>query len=61
VGDDGISVVAGAGQADLQAGPIGRRAAALADEARVMTSRAMTMDVLGSAPEWLPEATGALS
>jgi single-stranded-DNA-specific exonuclease len=61
VGHDGISVVAGAGQADLQAGPIGRRAAALADEARVMTSRAMTMDVLGSAPEWLPEATGALS
>ncbi|MFM9018048.1 MAG: single-stranded-DNA-specific exonuclease RecJ [Actinomycetota bacterium] len=61
VGDAGLVVVPGAPQADLEAGAVGRRAAALADEAQVMAARAMTMDVLGSIPEWLPEPTGALS
>ena len=61
VGADGIAVVPGAPQADLEAGAVGLRAAALADEARVMAARALTMDVLGSIPEWLPEPTGALS
>ena len=61
VGPDGVGVVPGAPQADLEAGAVGLRAAALADEARVMASRALTMDVLGSIPEWLPEPTGALS
>ena len=40
---------------------MGLRAAALAEEAQVMAARALTMDVLGSIPEWLPEPTGALS
>lgn len=61
VGSAGIRVVPGAPQADLEAGAVGLHAAALADEARVMASRALTMDVLGSIPEWLPEPTGALS
>jgi len=61
VGPGGIAMVPGARQADLDAGAVGLRAAALADEARVMASRALTMDVLGSIPEWLPEPTGALS
>ena len=61
VGDDGLVVVPDAGRADLEAGAIGLRAAALAEEAGLMASRAMTMDVLGSAPDWLPEMTGALS
>jgi hypothetical protein len=61
VGPDALVAVKGAGQADLEAGAIGLRAAALADEARVLTGRAMTMDLLGATPEWLPDMTGALS
>lgn len=61
LGPDGIGVVPRAAHADLDAGAIGLRAAALADEARLMALRAMTMDVLGSTPEWLPGMTGALS
>ena len=61
VGSDALVAVKGAGQADLEAGAIGLRAAALADEARVLTGRAMTMDLLGATPEWLPDMTGALS
>ena len=60
-GPEGIRVVAGAPPADLEVGPVGLRAAALADEARLMATRALTMDVLGSIPEWLPEPAGALS
>lgn len=61
IGPTGLALVPDAGRADLEAGAIGRRAAALADEARVMAARAMTLDVLGPAPEWLPVGAGALS
>ena len=57
----GIALVPDAPAANLEAGPVGLRAAALAEEAQVMAARALTMDVLGSIPEWLPEPTGALS
>lgn len=58
---DGITVVAGAPVADLGIGAIGRRAAALADEARAMAARAMTIDVLDAVPEPGVRAHGALS
>jgi len=61
VGDDGLAVVQGAPPADIESGAVGLRAAALADEARVMAARSATVDVLGSVPEWLPEPAGALS
>jgi hypothetical protein len=61
VSDQGIAVVPGAPPADLEAGAVGLRAAALADEARLMAARAMTIDLLGTAPEPLPQADGALS
>jgi single-stranded-DNA-specific exonuclease len=61
VSDQGIAVVPGAPPADLEIGAVGLRAAALADEARLMAARAMTIDLLGTAPEPLPQADGALS
>ena len=61
VDDDGIAVVPGAPQAQLDDGAVGRRAAALRDEADAMAARAMTIDLLGAVPDWLPLADGALS
>lgn len=57
----GVAVVHGAAPADLDAGAVGRRAAALRDEADVLAARAMTIDLLGTAPDLLPQADGALS
>ena len=59
--DAGLRAVHGAGTADLDAGAVGRHAAALRDHARVMAGRCMTLDVLGEVPQWLPEPSGALS
>ena len=61
VGPAGICVIPGAPPADLTAGSVGRRATALCDEARVLASRAMTLDVLGSAAPGPHQMTGALS
>jgi len=61
VGPGGVAVVPGAPPADLDDGAVGRRAAALRDEARVLAGRAMTIDLLGAVPDWLPQADGALS
>lgn len=61
VDGDGIAVVPGAPQAQLDDGAVGRRAAALRDEADAMAARAMTIDLLGAVPDWLPQADGALS
>jgi len=61
IDEAGIVVVPGAPTADLDAGAVGRHAAALRDEARVMATRSMSIDVLGGVPDPLPAATGALS
>jgi hypothetical protein len=61
VDDTGFRIVQRSGTADLDAGAVGRHAAALREHARVMAGRAMTIDVLGEVPNWLPEPSGALS
>jgi single-stranded-DNA-specific exonuclease len=57
----GVAVMPHAPRADLDTGAIGRRAAAICDDARVMAGRAMSLDVLGTVPDWLPHDVGALS
>lgn len=61
VDEEGIAVVPGAPHADLDDGAVGRRAAALRDEADAMAARAMTVDLMGAVPDWLPITDGALS